>query len=163
MRVKTSNRFVPLCGLLFMFTSSLIFGQDVISSSGDFHSTSSNSISWTIGEPVIDTWTAGGTVITQGFQQPILDIVSVYEYPHMDFLINAFPNPTSDFLNLEITNGDFEKMSFHLFDITGKLIESKEITSQQTEILFASLPAAMYYLRIMHNNKEVKTFKIIKK
>lgn len=153
---------VRMCFIAVMVLSISLSAQEVISTSGDFHSTGGHSISWTIGEPVIDTWTAGSTIISQGFQQPILEIVSVYEHPDLSFDINAYPNPTSDFLNVVVTNGDYEKLSYHLFDINGKLLDSNQIDSESTEIMFVQFPAAMYYLRIMHSNSEIKTFKIIK-
>jgi hypothetical protein len=162
MKNLKSFMFVRICFVAGMFMATSLSGQEVISSSGDFHSAGGHSVSWTIGEPVIDTWTAGGTVISQGFQQPILDIVSVYEHPELSFDINAYPNPTSDFLNIVVTNGDYEKLSYHLFDINGKLLDSKQIISETTEIMFTQFPAAMYYLRIMHSNSEMKTFKIVK-
>jgi hypothetical protein len=153
---------ILICLMLSVLITTASMGQEVISSAGDFHSAGGHSVSWTIGEPVIDTWTAGGTVITQGFQQPILDIVSVYEHPELSFDISAFPNPTSDFLNLVVTNGDYEKLSYQLFDLTGKLLDSRQVVSEHTEIMFAHLPAAMYYVRVVHSNQEMKTFKIMK-
>jgi hypothetical protein len=150
------------CFLILLFFSISISGQEVISTAGDFHFAGGHSVSWTIGEPVIDTWTAGGTVISQGFQQPILDIVSVYEHPDPSIDINAYPNPTSDFLNLVVANDDVEKLSYQLFDITGKLLDSQQIISEKTEIKFTQFPVATYYLKITSGNTELKTFKIVK-
>jgi len=145
-----------------MFISTTLFGQEVISSAGDFHSTGTHSVSWTLGEPVIDTWSASGTVLTQGFQQPILVSVSIYENPDLNYAINAFPNPTSDFLNLEVSSGNLNSMWYYLFDVTGKLLDSRQIVSEHTEIVFSHLPAASYFVKILENNNELKTFKIIK-
>jgi hypothetical protein len=144
-----------------MVTSTLK-GQEIITSSGDFHSTGTHSVSWTIGEPVIETFSAGSSVLTQGFQQPILSSVSIYENPELNFGINAFPNPTSDFLNVVVSNGSYSDLWYFLFDVTGKLVDSNEIVSEQTEIKFSHLPVATYYVKILENNKELKTFKIVK-
>ncbi len=145
-----------------IFISTTLCGQEVISSAGDFHSNGNYSLSWTLGEPVIETYSQGSTVLTQGFQQPILISVSIYENPELNFDISAFPNPTSDFLNVVISNGTYDNMAYFLFDVTGKLIDSRQIVSEQTEILFSHLPVATYYVKIIEKNKELKTFKIIK-
>lgn len=147
---------------LLFFTDSSVKGQQVISSGGEYFYNGNFSLSWTLGEPVIETHSSGSTVLTQGFQQPILVSVSIYENPELNFDISAFPNPTSDYLNVVISNGTYDKMQYLLFDITGKLIDSRQIVSEQTEIVFSHLPVATYYVKIIENNQELKTFKIIK-
>lgn len=45
-------------------------GQAVLANSGDHISTSSGSVSWTIGEPICQTLSGPGGHLTQGFHQP---------------------------------------------------------------------------------------------
>ena len=151
-----------IIGTAVAICSHKVYGQEIISSAGDFHSSGTHSVSWTLGEPVIDTWSGSGTVLTQGFQQPILVSVSIYENPDLNYAINAFPNPTSDFLNLEISGSNFVSTWYYLFDVTGKLLDSRQIVSEHTEIMFSHLPVATYYVKIVENSKELKTFKIVK-
>lgn len=162
--MKKSNHLfiVPVFVVYLLFTGFMAGGQEVITSAGDFHSTGSHSLSWTIGEPVIETFSAGSSVLTQGFQQPILISVSIYENPELNFDISAFPNPTSDYLNVVISGGNYDDMIYSLFDVTGKLLDSKEIVSEQTEIIFSHLPLAIYYVKIIQHNAELKTLKIVK-
>jgi len=47
----------------------------VIASSGGYFTNGSGSLSWTIGETITETFTAGSSQLTQGFQQP--DVVKV--------------------------------------------------------------------------------------
>jgi hypothetical protein len=150
-----------LCGLALIITTSL-HGQEVIGTAGDFHQNSNVSVSWTIGEPVIETYTTGNAVLTQGFQQPILVSVSIYENPELNFEINAFPNPTSDYLNVVISGRNYDKMIYSLFDVSGKLIDSRHIVSENTEVIFSHLPVAVYVLRIIQGDQELKSFRIIK-
>lgn len=157
-----TNRFMIQVIFLMIFVSHSFSGQEIISSSGDFHTSGSHSVSWTIGEPVIETYGQGGTVMTQGFQQPILFTVSVYEHPELNLDISAFPNPTSDILNIVLINSDYEKLSLQLFDFTGKLLESRQIVSENTEIMFAKLPVAVYFVKISYGLRELKTFKVVK-
>ncbi len=44
--------------------------QQVISTLGGFYENENISMSWTVGEPVIETFSAGDIMLTQGFQQP---------------------------------------------------------------------------------------------
>jgi hypothetical protein len=137
-------------------------GQEVITSAGDFHSAGGYSVSWTIGEPVIETFTSGSTVLTQGFQQPILISVSIYENPELNFEINVFPNPTSDFLNVIIPGENYDEMQYFLFDAAGKLLDNRNIVSEQTQIMFTHMSVAVYFIKIIHGDKVLKTFRIVK-
>jgi hypothetical protein len=53
-------------------------------------------------------------------------------------------------------------MNYKLFDITGKLIKNKKITSAAEIISLENLSSATYFLKVENNNQELKTFKIIK-
>jgi len=46
--------------------------------------------------------------------------------------------------------------------LQGKSIENKKITSTTEIIRMENLPSATYFLKVTNNNKEVKSFKIIK-
>lgn len=52
--------------------------QEVIASAGGFDTNGSISISWTLGETIIPTFTNGDLVLTHGFQQ-LLIITTVEE------------------------------------------------------------------------------------
>jgi trimeric autotransporter adhesin len=68
--------FVWIIPHVFSFESKAIsqitsFSPQLISSTGNYTATSFGSISSSIGEPVITTMSASGTILTQGFQQPL--------------------------------------------------------------------------------------------
>jgi len=44
--------------------------RDVVASSGDYFEGANASLSWTLGEIAVETYTAGNNILTQGFQQP---------------------------------------------------------------------------------------------
>ncbi len=60
--------------LLFLigFLQNWISAQEVFSSGGEFIETPTGSLSWTIGEPISETFSDGMAVLTQGFQQGFL-------------------------------------------------------------------------------------------
>src|SRR6478736_1254128 len=69
---------------------------DVVASAGDYFLSASGSVSWTIGEPVTDTYTASSNILTKGFQQPVtIDLASVEENSGAG-LFAAYPNPVED-------------------------------------------------------------------
>lgn len=137
---------------------------EVISSAGDYFENDDISLSWTMGEPVISTLN-GEYILTQGFHQDLYIITAVDELEFFDFDIHLFPNPTPDYLNIEINQkGNInQEMIIQLLDIKGSLIkEFKESGNfQSTQINLQAYERANYFLRFIINN-QTKTFKIVK-
>ncbi|MCK4465408.1 MAG: T9SS type A sorting domain-containing protein [Bacteroidales bacterium] len=152
-----------------------IHAQEVVTTAGSYGETTSGSLSWTVGEPVIETITDGTNTLTQGFQQSKLTVTSVYELPGLDFTILVYPNPTSDFLTVKVEKNDrLTGLKYHLYDINGKLLLLKQIEGNETTISLKHLKPSTYFLKVYHtgrngrtvvtkDNKEIKTFIIIKK
>ena len=96
-------------------------------------------------------------------QQPFeISVVLGIDNHAINLELSAYPNPTTNYLTLNIGNTPLSTLNFQLYDITGTLIESKKITSSIETIDMENLPTATYFLKVAENNKEVKTFKIIK-
>ena len=76
--------------------------------------------------------------------------------------LSAFPNPTSDYLTLRIESEDIEGFDCVMYDISGKEILQKQITSSETSLNVQQLPSATYFVRVTKGKNEVKTFKIVK-
>ena len=76
---------------------------------------------------------------------------------------SAYPNPTTDYLTLKIENITIENLTYQLFDVSAKLIESKKIIGNETSIPTGNLTPAIYFLKVNQGNIIVKTFKIVKK
>jgi len=62
---------------------------------------------------------------------------------------------------LQIDNFD-KALLYQLYDISGKLLESNAIVANSTTIKMEQLATGNYFLKVIQNNKEVKTFKIMK-
>lgn len=155
------SKFIQLI-LFFAFCSAALHGQQVISTTGDYLQKASGSISFTIGEPVTDTYVQGNKALTQGVQQPKLIVTSMGETVEVGFKITAFPNPVTNYLNLEIGTEKLEGFRFIVIDLGGKLVYQKAITDINTEISFENLAIGTYILKIFMETKEIKTFKIVK-
>ena len=77
--------------------------------------------------------------------------------------MQAYPNPTIDNLTLNVGNNELSNLNLQLFDLNGRLIENRKISNAIETIGMENLAAAVYFLKVTRSNKEIKTFKIIKK
>jgi hypothetical protein len=64
---------------------------------------------------------------------------------------------------LKITDIALENLQYTLFDLNGKTIVSKKITTSSTKITMKNYSIGMYLLKLTQKNQPLKTFKIIKK
>ncbi|MDA3816438.1 MAG: T9SS type A sorting domain-containing protein [Prolixibacteraceae bacterium] len=143
--------------------------QESVNATGGNASGSGGSASYSVGQVVYTTNTGTTGSVAQGVQQPYeISIVSGIEETNSIILkCSAYPNPTTDFLTLNVENYDNENLSYQLFDISGKLIENKKLTSNEITISMANLVSSMYFLKVVQtkhasSQQEIKTFKIIK-
>ncbi len=146
--------------LLFFFGINNIYAQKVVATAGDYYNYSNISISWTLGEPVIETISNGSNILTQGFQQSKLSASEIYTVDSKNININVFPNPAQEFVTIK-TYGNKE-MHFQLTDINGKSIKEENINSDNTNVSLKELPRGIFLLQISKNNKILKIFKLIK-
>jgi len=75
--------------------------------------------------------------------------------------IEAYPNPTRDFVNVLI-NKEFEKATIDVYNLTGQHLQTKEVKYRSTPISLGNYPAGVYILKINIDNK-TESIKIIKK
>jgi len=148
------------CMLCAVFT---IQAQQTLPASGGEATGSGGSSSYSVGQLVYTTNTGSGTV-TQGVQQSIeLFTLSNPELTTVNLTAVTYPNPTSDYITLKISDSALDNLSYKLIDVNGKVIANGSITNADTQISMQSLALGMYILKVNQNNQELKTFKIIKK
>ena len=152
--------------LLLGLGINLTHAQYATTSSGGNASGSGGSVSYSIGQVVYTTNTGINGSVAQGVQQPyeISVVMGIEENKGISLVFSAYPNPTTDFLTLKIDGAkiNIQSMSFQLFDISGKLLESKKIEGDKTSISMENLASATYFLKLYDMDKEVKIFKVIK-
>ena len=137
--------------------------QQAITTTGGNASGSGGSVSYSVGQMVYKTTNGSLGSLAQGVQQPYeISIVLGIEDNSINLKLTAYPNPTSNFLTLNASNAELSTLNFELYDISGKLIESRKIISISETIAMENLPTATYFLKVNNNNNEVKIFKIIK-
>ena len=159
---KTTKRvLVTLIMLLYGGLASLQAQQTTTTAGGEA-SGSGGTASHTIGQTVYTTNTGtNGTSIAQGVQQPfeISTTIGINE-TSTSLEMSVYPNPTTNYLTLKVEKTD--NLSYQLYDMQGKLIKDIIISSKTTNIAMETLPPATYLLKVIQNNKSVKSFKIVK-
>ncbi len=141
-----------------------IQAQEAIPATGGDASGGGGSVSYSVGQVVYSTNTGINGSEAQGVQQPfeISVVTGLEEAKGIILNLSAYPNPTTDFLNLKVENYKTENLTYQINDINGKLLETKKIEGSETSIVMSDLPPAVYFLKVIQGDKEVKTFKIIK-
>ena len=139
--------------------------QTSINATGGNASGSGGSASYSVGQVVYTTNTGTNGSVAQGVQQPfeISVVTAIEEAKGINLSVSAYPNPTTDYLTLEVKEYELSNLHFQLYDMSGKLLQNEKITGNQTSIVMSNLVPATYFVKVTESNKEVKTFKIIKK
>ena len=159
--MKTNKKTVALLFLGFGLTGAQ--AQQAITATGGDASGSGGTVAYSVGQVVYTTYTGSTGSVAQGVQQPYeISIVLGLENNEISLSMQAFPNPTVDYLTLSLSKLELSNLNFELLDISGKLIENRKITSTTETIRMENLPCASYFLKVSNNNKELKTFKIVK-
>lgn len=156
---------LKLCAVILLgFGLTGIQAQESINAAGGDATGTGGSASYSVGQLVYTTNTGTNGSASQGVQQAyeISEITEVNDVIGINLSVSAFPNPTTDYLNLEVDNNNGSSVKYQLFNISGKLLESKSFETMQTKIYMKNFAPAVYFLKVIENNKEIKTFKIIK-
>ena len=138
--------------------------QEATASSGGNATGTNGNVSYTVGQVVYTTNTGTTGSVAQGVQQAfeIYTLLGAENF-NINLQVAVYPNPPTHWLQLDLKNYGFEKLSYQIFDTTGKLILQSKISSETSTISMENLSTNIYLLKVLDNNKEVKTFKIIKK
>jgi len=140
-----------------------IQAQSSVNASGSDASGSGGNVAYSVGQIVYTTNTESIGSVSQGVQQTYeISDVGIKETALTISLV-AFPNPTTNDLNLEITDFNNENLSYQLYDMQGKLLKNGKILSKQTLIEMTNYPRATYTVNIVSTeNQNIQSFKIIK-
>ena len=121
-------------------------------------------LSQSIGESAITLLSSDMYDLTQGFQQPRVRLV-VVDQPQGSG-VKAYPNPATEFLNIEIYGESARSYSIVLMDLSGRIVYSSELNFTDTYWYVHSIPVRQYvkgfYLARVRCTKGIidRTFKI---
>ncbi|MES2812021.1 MAG: T9SS type A sorting domain-containing protein [Bacteroidota bacterium] len=149
--------------LFMLFCLPKMMAQQTVNASGGNATGAGGSSSYSIGQITFNEQTGAGGSINQGVQQSFeIFTLSGAEFESIKLEAVVYPNPTVSNVSLKISSFPLDNLSYELFDIQGKMMRNGAITNEETVFSMESYPATIYILKINSNNKELKTFKIIK-
>jgi hypothetical protein len=148
--------------LFFGFISTSIAQNNTVSSGGDALG-SGGSVSYSVGQVLYSTTNISSNgFVTQGLQQPydISVVTGIESTLHLE--MSVYPNPTTNFLYINLKDQKIENLSYHLFDLQGRELQREKITMEFITLKMETFPPSTYFLKITDGIKPVKTIKIIK-
>lgn len=95
----------------------------VVNSAGGVIQSNSHSLEWALGELAVSTLASSNNLLTQGFLQPNVIIVGTEDL-FDESRLAVFPNPVSDWLNLQTDIPDIKTIQVH--DVLGRLVLQRE-------------------------------------
>lgn len=120
-------------------------------------------VSFTVGQIDYVSSGGGGATVAQGVQQPYeIFSSSVEDIKGIELSASVMPNPVEDVLTLTVDEKSHQNLRWSLFDMQGRQIGDNAITAAVTTFEMSELSSGIYFLKISENQKEIKSFKIIK-
>ena len=80
-------------------------------------------------------------------------------------LISAFPNPTSEYINLHFSTNDYNATNIQLIDIQGKIVAEKQVSlGDENQIYFETklLSSGNYFFKITDSKNMTTIIPVIK-
>jgi len=137
---------------------------EVIATAGDHFTNTSSQMSWTLGEPVTETYLTGAAQLTQGFHQTNLTIVAVDD-PVAAFQLRVYPNPSSGWVSIE-AQSDAPPFGVALSDAQGRVLLSQAAAASQElprTLDLSGYAPGVYLLHLRsQDGQNIQSFKIIK-
>lgn len=149
--------------LILFFNLSNVFSQYAFVTAGGNTCGQAGSVSYTFGQVVFTTHSSSHGSVAEGVQQAYgISLIAPALSKMSDSDIRIYPNPTKDFLTLEVANLDKQKLTYHIYDFNGRFVKSENISQPKTIIDMTTYVRATYFLYIENEKQILKTFKIIK-
>ena len=152
-----------VCSVVFSQGSLQISPNVVAGCSGSLQGYSLVSLKseFTLGQIAINYLASDDFILTQGFHQPNLGVISIFEEKMTN--ITVYPNPTIDILNVDLFGFDDSHVQMRLIDLSGKIIISDFLSTatKKHKIKTDNLKIGSYVLEIIGEN-EKDSFKIQK-
>ena len=152
--------------MLLMISSAFTqtYGQENIVVSGGNMSSSSGSVSFSVGQVFYQYKSSQSNSQSEGVQQPyeIQVVTSTFNQDSdTDIDIIVFPNAVEDELNIKSNKINQSLLNYVLYSEKGVMIKNGAFL-KETSISMENLSSGTYMLNVQLKNHKNKTFKIIK-
>ncbi|HLC82476.1 MAG TPA: T9SS type A sorting domain-containing protein [Bacteroidia bacterium] len=153
---------IVFCSLFIISCIKIKAQQNIVSTGGDI-SGAGGGVSYSIGQIDYSTSNGSGGNLSEGVQQPyVISITTGMSITNIQLNFLVYPNPTISNVVLSVDQTNLIGTSYQLLNIEGKLISENKISESMTTIPMENLNASIYIIKIIKNNSEIKTFKVIK-
>lgn len=146
-----------------LFVSGLTFSQQSVNTTGGNASGAGGTVSYSVGQIVYTTSYGTTGSVAQGVQHAYeIYTVDVQEV-ELNISLAVFPNPTTEHLTLQVEDANYEKLSYGLYDMQGKLLSKEKLTARETTIEMKNYAKATYFIHVVNDkNQKIQSFKVIK-
>ena len=130
----------------------------VLATDGGYGQTGTVSFEWTLGELATSSYKGASRQFTEGFHQPILQVVLGYDQPMIpkqedessQQQISLFPNPTSDDITLQLPPSGTEGYALQILDASGHPILTRTGNEPDTTIHLdvSDLAPGLYFVTV---------------
>lgn len=150
-----------LATTLFLLVFTFTFAQKSVVATGGNAIGSGGTASFSVGQ--ISYKSPTGNIVSDGVQQPYeIQTLGTSDFAGIQLEMIAYPNPTKGELLLKIAENNLQDLSYQIFDVTGKNLNSQEIYQTETAVSLKNFNIGIYFLTVLSQNKKIKNFKIIK-
>lgn len=153
--------------MLILFTTSIhaqTLSRSVITGAGGFFQ-NDGSLSWTLAEPVTETFQQDSVILTQGFQQSAIEVATLAQnYTKAEVHFTAYPNPVKQKVRIAAKGIENGSIRLELYSMNGALLWNKQAVGKNfpVEINLTGYQPGVYVLHALHARYS-HSFKIIKK
>lgn len=164
MNVRLLNQTISLLAVsvVIFLSAPSIYGQEGILTTGGNTTSSSGSVSYSIGQVFYLTHKNTAGTLHEGVQQAYeiftVDIPGV----NAGTDISLFPNPANTHFVIRTDEIQVSKLRYQVIDVNGHLLESGVLSGKETVVQVNSLSPSVYFIHILAENKTIKTFKLIR-
>jgi hypothetical protein len=143
-----------LFSVLLFFVAHVLSAQETILASGGDATGSSGSSSYSVVQVFYNTNTSGTGSISQGVQQSVeLFTLSNPELTALTLKAVTYPNPSTDYVVLSLSDANLTNLSYVLYDLQGRIVTKGQATQSSSQIAMHSLATGSYVLEVNQNNQ----------
>jgi hypothetical protein len=163
MTIKMYRPFYFILLILLGLPCLPLRAQQSVNTSGGNANGIGGTVSYSIGQVASTTISNNNGSVAQGVQQSYEIYTSGIKEQSTNIKLSTYPNPTSDFVLLEVVSDSNQKLTYQLIDANGKEVGNNIIAEKQTLIPMEKLENGIYLLNVSIDfKKQLQTFKIIK-
>lgn len=135
----------------------IIFAQsiepEVLATNGTSYENGVAQLSWTLGEMAVATWDNGTTMLTEGFHQAEILIISAEANPSENE-VRVFPVPTKANLTVEIPTGMVNSV-IHVMDMEGRQVYTETLNEPHNNLVLDGLSQGVYLLQLRYQDNSI--------